>query len=253
MKRNRRGWIGAALLALVLVPALASAQATQVGQLAGEVKDATGGVLPGATVTLTSVERGFSRIAVTDTSGKFLFAVVPIGRYTVNVKMPSFQTVTITDNLVESERTTNRVGPVEGGRRRSRDHGRRRNAHRGREEPDARDAAARRGVQQAGGRTELPDADGLDPRRGGPPSGNAGNMNSHGALTSNNIFMFDGVNTTDPTTGTFGTNLNFEAIQEMVVRTSCGGRRVRPRHGCGGGRDHEVRARTGSRVRSSIS
>ena len=45
-------------------------------------------------------------------------------------------------------------------------------------------------------------------------------MNSHGALTSNNIFMFDGVNTTDTTTGTFGTNLNFEAIQEMVVRTS---------------------------------
>ena len=106
MKRNRWGWIGAVLFALVLVPALASAQATQVGQLAGEVKDATGGMLPGATVTLTSVERGFSRIAVTDTSGKFLFAVVPIGRYTVNVKMPSFQTVTLTDNLVESERTT---------------------------------------------------------------------------------------------------------------------------------------------------
>jgi hypothetical protein len=38
MKGNRWGWIGAALLALVLVPALASAQATQVGQLAGEVK-----------------------------------------------------------------------------------------------------------------------------------------------------------------------------------------------------------------------
>ena len=106
MKRNRWGWIGAALLALVLVPALASAQATQVGQLAGEVKDATGGVLPGATVTLTSVERGFSRMVVTDSSGKFLFAVVPIGRYAVNVKMPSFQTTTLTDNLVEAERTT---------------------------------------------------------------------------------------------------------------------------------------------------
>src|SRR5207342_1582009 len=50
-----------------------------------------------------------------------------------------------------------------------------------------------------------------------------GNVNSHGALTSNNIFMFDGVNTTDPTTGTFGANLNFEAIQEMVIRTSAVG------------------------------
>ena len=35
--------------------------------------------------------------------------------------------------------------------------------------------------------------------------------------------MFDGVNTTDPTTGTFGANLNFESIQEMVIRTSAVG------------------------------
>ena len=30
------------------------------------------------------------RIAVTDSLGKFLFAVVPIGRYSVNVKLPRF-------------------------------------------------------------------------------------------------------------------------------------------------------------------
>src|SRR5262249_34130303 len=47
-----------------------------------------------------------------------------------------------------------------------------------------------------------------------------GNVNSHGALVSNNVFLFDGVNTTDPTTGTVGNSLNFEAIQEVVVRTS---------------------------------
>ena len=42
----------------------------------------------------------------------------------------------------------------------------------------------------------------------------------HGALRSNNLFMFDGVNTTDPTAGTVGDSLNFEAIQEVLVRTS---------------------------------
>jgi hypothetical protein len=220
MKRNRGGWIGAVLLALVLVPALASAQATQVGQLAGEVKDATGGVLPGATVTLTSVERGFSRIAVTDSSGKFLFAVVPIGRYAVNVKMPSFQTLTLTDNLVEAERTTTvsvmlklagvEVATTVVG-----------------ETPivDAKNQTleTRLRVEEFGklavGRSYLTLTT-FAPGVVGPPGGGAGNMNSHGALTSNNIFMFDGVNTTDTTTGTFGTNLNFEAIQEMVVRTS---------------------------------
>ena len=41
-----------------------------------------------------------------------------------------------------------------------------------------------------------------------------------GALTSNNLFIIDAVDTTDPTTGTFGTNLNFEAIQEVSVYTS---------------------------------
>ena len=44
-----------------------------------------------------------------------------------------------------------------------------------------------------------------------------GNVNALGALTSNNLFIIDAVDTTDPTTGTFGTNLNFEAIQEVSV------------------------------------
>ena len=47
-----------------------------------------------------------------------------------------------------------------------------------------------------------------------------GNVNALGALTSNNLFIIDAVDTTDPTTGTFGTNLNFEAIQEVSVYTS---------------------------------
>ena len=220
MKRNRWGWIGAALLALVLVPALASAQATQVGQLAGEVKDATGGVLPGATVTLTSVERGFSRIAVTDSSGKFLFAVVPIGKYAVNVKMPSFQTVTITDNLVEAERTTTvpvmlKVAGVEvattvvG------------------ETPivDAKNQTVetRMRVEEFSKLAVGRSYQSLLAFTPGVVAAADQNPNSHGALRSNNIFMFDGVNTTDTTTGTFGTNLNFEAIQEMVVRTSAVG------------------------------
>src|SRR5580765_7848020 len=102
MTRKLRIRFGMALLALVLVPAFAYAQATQVGQIGGEVKDATGGVLPGATVTLTSVERGGVRTMVTDTNGKFLFTSVQIGRYTVGVKLQSFQTTTLTDNIVEA-------------------------------------------------------------------------------------------------------------------------------------------------------
>ncbi len=44
-----------------------------------------------------------------------------------------------------------------------------------------------------------------------------GNPNSRGAPDSGNLFLFDGVDTTDPTTGTFGANNNFDTIQEVVV------------------------------------
>ena len=40
-----------------------------------------------------------------------------------------------------------------------------------------------------------------------------------GGSTSDNSYLIDGLNTTDPTTGTFGTNFNFDAIQEMNFQT----------------------------------
>lgn len=53
-----------------------------------------------------------------------------------------------------------------------------------------------------------------------PGAVGTGNVNSGGALTSNNLFLMDGIDTTDPTTGTFGGNLNFEAIEEVSSYTS---------------------------------
>ena len=220
MTASKRFRLIAALLACVLVPGVAFGQATQVGQLGGDVKDATGGVLPGATVTLTSVERGFSRSAVTDAQGKFLFTAVPIGRYNIDVKLSSFQAATLTDNLVEAERTTNitltmKVAGVEVSTTVTG------------ETPivDAKNQTVETRLRAtefqklAIGRSYqslLAVAPGIAPAADSNP-------NAHGALRSNNIFMFDGVNTTDPTTGTFAANLNFEAIQEVVIRTGAVG------------------------------
>jgi hypothetical protein len=53
-----------------------------------------------------------------------------------------------------------------------------------------------------------------------PGTVGTGNANVHGALSSNNLFLFDGADVTDPTTGTFASNLNFEAIQEMTMVTA---------------------------------
>ena len=132
--------------------------------------------------------------------------------------LQSFQTTTLTDNLVEAERTTNlavtlKVAGVEVsttvvGSTPIVDTKNQTVETRVRAEEFSK-LAIGRNYQTLMGVT--------------PGVVGTGNVNSHGALTNSNIFMFDGVNTTDPTTGTFGTNLNFESIQEVVVRTSAVG------------------------------
>ena len=69
-------------------PALAQTTAT----VAGTVKDAQGGVIPGATVTLLSEARGTSLDAVTNVDGDFVFSNVLGDTYTVKVSMDGFKT-----------------------------------------------------------------------------------------------------------------------------------------------------------------
>ncbi len=94
------------VLTLMFVPALTAAQTAQVGGVSGEVTDATGARLPGATVTLVSVERGVARSTVTDGEGAYRFSLVALGTYNVSVELSGFTTVQITNNLVEAEKTT---------------------------------------------------------------------------------------------------------------------------------------------------
>jgi hypothetical protein len=48
-----------AFLILAIIPTLAAAQAGSTAQIAGSVKDDTGGVLPGVTVTVTQTGHRF--------------------------------------------------------------------------------------------------------------------------------------------------------------------------------------------------
>ena len=82
------------VLAIVIVTAQpASAQLTT-GSLAGAVKDAQGGVIPGATVTLVSETRGTRSVpVVTNATGDFVFPNLPADTYTIEVEMSSFKTL----------------------------------------------------------------------------------------------------------------------------------------------------------------
>ena len=204
----------AVLLAAAPAP-MAGAQPAQTGTVAGAVADASGGVLPGVTVTITSQERGVTRSTVTDVNGRYTFPSLAIGSYTVETSLSGFAPVKLTDNLVETEKTTNvpvtlKVGgltdsvTVTG------------------ETPivDLTNVTANVRVRREEFE-RLPVGRSYQSLVGVTPGVvGTGNVNALGALTSSNLFIMDSIDTTDPTTGTFGANLNFEAIQEVSVSTS---------------------------------
>ena len=64
---------------LIARPDPAFAQARDTASLFGTVTDAQSAVVAGARLTLTSTATGLSRNAVTDNSGGFVFALLPVG------------------------------------------------------------------------------------------------------------------------------------------------------------------------------
>src|SRR5262245_46290959 len=62
--------------------------------ISGQVVDETGGVLPGATVTLRDSAVGRERVAVTDNMGRFELAALVPGRYGISVSLSGFETLT---------------------------------------------------------------------------------------------------------------------------------------------------------------
>ena len=80
----------AAMVMVCLFTPSATAQTT--ATVAGTVKDAQGGIIPGATVTLVSEARGTSLEAQTTSTGDFVFPNIPGDTYTVRVTMDGFKT-----------------------------------------------------------------------------------------------------------------------------------------------------------------
>ncbi len=68
---------------LGLAAAGAYGQTVTTGDLTGTVKDATAAVIPGATVTLKSMDTGEARTEVTNGSGAYRFTFVKPGNYTI--------------------------------------------------------------------------------------------------------------------------------------------------------------------------
>src|SRR5712692_2233721 len=66
-------------------------QARDTASLFGTITDAQGALVPGARVTVTNPATGLSRSASTDTSGGFIFSLLPVGSYNLSVEQTGFR------------------------------------------------------------------------------------------------------------------------------------------------------------------
>ena len=101
MRVSLRVWIGG-ILALLLLPSLATAQSSATGSLTGTVTDPSGGVVPGVTVLVTSPGTGVSQSAVTGAAGEWTVAALPVGRYELTFELSGFKKLTRADVLVQA-------------------------------------------------------------------------------------------------------------------------------------------------------
>ncbi len=87
-----------AALALLILPAAPLFAQFDTATVVGTVKDDSGGVIPGATITLTNLETGISATRVSDENGNYEFQTVRIGRYKVTAELEGFS-VALADNV----------------------------------------------------------------------------------------------------------------------------------------------------------
>ena len=84
------------LLALLALPALGQGNKAEIN---GTVTDTSGGLVPGATVTITKVDTGTARTVTASDSGEFSAPLLDIGVYKVTATKEGYQTV-VRENIV---------------------------------------------------------------------------------------------------------------------------------------------------------
>jgi len=101
MSSKRVALLLAALFCICsLAPSALFAQSVSTGTVAGTVTDPSGGAIVGATVTLTDTATSISRTDLTNENGRYFFANVVPGKYTVSVSKTGFRVSKLVDQVV---------------------------------------------------------------------------------------------------------------------------------------------------------
>lgn len=207
--------VAVAFLSMLALGGIARAGTT--GKLTGVVVDASGDALPGVTITVTSPSLIGSRVTVTSADGTFTFPALTPGSYEVNATLDGFTPVVQTAVPVRLDGTTDLRVELQPGTI-----------------SDQIVVTSEAPVvdPEEVGTSQLFTQDYLDnavigsgnrsyqsvlAQSGGVTGGS--NPNVYGSTQGENVFLIDGIDTTDPVTSTFGTNFNFDAIQEISFKT----------------------------------
>jgi outer membrane receptor protein involved in Fe transport len=222
-------WFGRMLLFSILAIVLfalqpAFAQETTAG-LMGTVKDQSGAVVPNATVEVSGTALLGTQKSVTDSTGQFTFSKLPVGTYTISVSASGFSTykrsgIELSAGRLPSIEVQLKLGAQQ-------------------ETVEVTSEAPMVDVTQSKVATAvsreildtiptgrsfqsvIPFAPGA---RQEPLQSAAGNRSNgfqiDGASDSENVFMVDGMNTTNIQDGGVGKNFQTDFIQEVQVKTS---------------------------------
>src|SRR5690349_24481300 len=92
------------LLSVLALSYVATAQST-FGTLLGTVKDATGSIIPNATVKITNVDENTSRTVATNSNGDYEAGNMKPGRDRIEVSASGFQTFTTSEVTLVARQT----------------------------------------------------------------------------------------------------------------------------------------------------
>ena len=211
------------LIALLFLPSAFAQEMT--GGIQGNVKDPSNAMLPNATVEVSSPAMAGTRKVQTDAEGNYRFAALPPGEYTLTVTAPGFRTykasgIDLTVGRLPNIDVKMEVGTVT-------------------ETVEITGAAPMVDVTQSKvaitvekeiidnipkGRSFqslIPFAAGArqEPLQGGTSTRDNG-FQIDGATDSENVYLIDGVNTTNIQNGGVGKNFQIDFIEEVQIKSS---------------------------------
>src|SRR2546422_3983344 len=88
--RSFGGFVTAVVVLIALTTCLVFAQ-TSAATILGVVKDTTGALIPGVSITIKHTETGQMRTAISSETGDYIVSLLPVGEYELTTTMPGFK------------------------------------------------------------------------------------------------------------------------------------------------------------------